>query len=74
MDGSSVLERFEGPASLTVPLSIKVSSSNKQPKASNPLAFDAVTVTHNNTQFGLQYLHFISKPSQLYTIYAEREL
>jgi hypothetical protein len=45
VDGSNVLERFKGPASLTVSLSIKVSSSNKQPKDKSPLACDAATVT-----------------------------
>jgi hypothetical protein len=48
VEGSSVLEHFEGAASLKVSVRIKVSSSNKQPKANNPLACDAETVTHNN--------------------------
>jgi hypothetical protein len=45
VDGSSVFERFEGPASVKESLRIMVSSSNKQPRDNNPLHCDAVTVT-----------------------------
>lgn len=43
VNGSSVFERFEGPASVKGSLSTMVSSSNKQPKDNNLLHCDAVT-------------------------------
>lgn len=45
VDGLSVLQRFEGPASVKASLCTMVSSSNKQPKDNNPLHCDAVTIT-----------------------------
>jgi hypothetical protein len=69
-DGSSVFERFEGPASVKGSLTM-VSSSNKEPKDNNQLSCDAVTVT--GTLYKTHKLHciilftvlaFLSKPNQ----------
>ena len=45
VDGLSVFEHFEGPASVKGSVSTMVSSSNKLPKDNNPLHCDAVIVT-----------------------------
>lgn len=71
VDGSSVFERLEGPASVKGSLSTMVSSSNKQPKDNNPLHCDAVTVTGTINKTHKLYciilftvLAFVSKPNQ----------
>lgn len=71
VDGSSVFERFEGPASVYGSLSTMVSSSNKQPKDNNLLHCDAVTVTDTLHKTHTLYctflftvLFFVSKPNQ----------
>lgn len=64
MDGSNVLERLEDPASLIASFCIKISSSNRQPKANNPLNRDAVMV--RITRFRTHTI----KGTMLYTVFA----
>jgi len=71
VDGTSIFERFVGPASVEGSHSTIFSSSNKQPKNNNLLPCDAVTVTGTLYKTHKLYciiqftvLAFVSKPNQ----------